>query len=327
MSFIKKSKIIIICGPTGIGKTSVAIKMAKLFSGEIISADSMQIYRYMNIGTAKPSIAEQTAVLHHMIDIVNPDEHFDAADFAAKARSIIAELSKRDILPFIAGGTGFYIKALLHGLFRARPADQNILKKLKGEAVKFGSSALHSRLEKVDPDAANKIHPNDTFRIVRALETFESTGKKISVYQKKHNFEENLFDVLKIGLEVDRKLLYERINKRAELMLKSGFVDEVRELLDKGYHENLKAMQSIGYRHLIEFIREKSSWEETVRLFKRDTRRYAKRQLTWFKADPEIIWLDPDETDNAAILIEDFRNGDEITSPSRRTDLGQVCSI
>lgn len=306
MSFIKKSKIVVICGPTGIGKTSLAIKTAKLFSGEIISADSMQIYRYMHIGTAKPTLAEQTAVFHHMIDIVDPDEQFDAADFAAKARSVIAELCERNVLPFVVGGTGFYIKALLHGLFRARPADQKILIRLKKEAIKVGSPALHSRLKEIDPDAAYKIHSNDTFRIVRALETFESTGKKISEYQKEHNFRENLFDVLKIGLAVDRKQLYERINKRVDLMLESGFVDEVKDLLDKGYHEKLKAMQSIGYRHLIEFIRGAVSWEETVRLFKRDTRRYAKRQLTWFNADPEIIWLDPAEIDKAIILIEDF---------------------
>ena len=306
MSFIKKPKIIVICGSTGIGKTSVAIKMAKLFSGEIISADSMQIYRYMNIGTAKPTIAEQTALLHHMIDIIDPDEKFDAADFAAQARSIIAELCKRNILPFVAGGTGFYIKALLHGLFRARPADQKILNRLKDEAIKFGSPAFHSRLEQIDPDAAHKIHPNDTFRIMRALETFESTGKRISDYQKEHNFGENLFDVLKIGLAVDRKLLYERINKRVDIMLKAGFVNEVKELLDKGYHENLKSMQSIGYRHIVEFIKGQNSWEETVRLFKRDTRRYAKRQLTWFNADPEIIWIDPAEINKATILIEKF---------------------
>ena len=309
MSFVKKLKIIVICGPTGIGKTSVAIKMAQLFSGEIISADSMQIYRYMDIGTAKPTIAEQTAVLHHMIDIVHPDEQFDAADFAARARSIIAELSKKNILPFVAGGTGFYIKALLHGLFRAKPANHKILLRLKEEAIKYGSSALHSRLKKIDPDAAHKIHPNDTFRIMRALETFESTGKTISEYQKEHNFGENLFDVLKIGLAVDRTLLYERINKRVDFMLESGFLDEVKDLLDKGYHKNLKAMQSIGYRHLVDFIKEDVSWDESVRLFKRDTRRYAKRQLTWFKADSEIIWLDPAETNKAAKLIENFRNG------------------
>ncbi|WDN90455.1 tRNA dimethylallyltransferase [Desulfosarcina sp. BuS5] len=306
MSFIKKSKIVVICGPTGIGKTSLAIKTAKLFSGEIISADSMQIYRYMNIGTAKPTLAEQTAVFHHMIDIIDPDEQFDAADFAAKARNVIAELCEKDILPFVVGGTGFYIKALQHGLFRARPADQKILIRLKEEAIKFGSSALHSRLEEIDSDAAHKIHCNDTFRIVRALETFESTGKKISEYQKEHNFGDNLFDVLKIGLAVDRNRLYERINKRVDLMLESGFADEVKNLLEKGYNKNLKAMQSIGYRHLVEFIKGQSSWEKTVRLFKRDTRRYAKRQLTWFNADPEIIWLDPAEIDQATKLIKKF---------------------
>jgi tRNA dimethylallyltransferase len=306
VSLIKKSKIVVICGPTGIGKTSVAIKTAKLFSGEIISADSMQIYRYMNIGTAKPTIAEQTAVFHHMIDIVDPDEQFNAADFAVKARNVIDGLYEKDVLPFVVGGTGFYIKALLHGLFRARPADQKILIKLKEEAAIFGSSALHSRLEKIDSDAANKIHCNDTFRIIRAIETFESTGKKISELQKEHDFGDNLFDVLKIGLTVDRNRLYERINRRVDLMLKSGFADEVKNLLEKGYNKNLKSMKSIGYRHLVEFIKGQSSWEETVRLFKRDTRRYAKRQLTWFNADPEIIWLDPAEIDQATKLIKNF---------------------
>lgn len=303
---IVKPKIVILCGPTGIGKTSAAIKLAKMFFGEIISADSMQIYRYMNIGTAKPTIAEQAAVFHHMIDIVDPDEHFDAADFAKKASCIINELSKKKKLPFVVGGTGFYIKALLHGLFRARPANNKILLQLKEEAIKCGSPLLHSRLKEIDPDAAHKIHPNDAFRIVRALEIFESTGKKISEYQKEHHFGENLFDVLKIGLTMGRKLLYERIDKRVDIMLESGLVDEIKALFAKGYHENIKAMQSIGYRHVIEFIQGKNSWEETIRLFKRDTRRYAKRQLTWFNADSKIIWLNPVEIDQAVKLIENF---------------------
>ncbi len=306
MNLTKKPKIIVICGPTGIGKTTAAIKAAMCFSGEIVNADSMQIYRYMNIGTAKPTRSEQDAVLHHMIDIVDPDEQFDAADFSLKARCTIDNLRKKNILPFVVGGTGFYIKALLHGLFRAGPADNKILTRLKEEAVKYGSSSLHSRLDTIDPKAAQKIHPNDTFRIVRALETFESTGKKISDHQKKHNFKENIFEVLKIGLRMDRDLLYERINRRVDIMLESGLLEEVNMLLDKGYHEGLKAMQSLGYRHIIQFIKGNISWEETVRLFKRDTRRYAKRQLTWFKADPEIIWLDPAETDKAARLIKKF---------------------
>ena len=303
-----KPEIIIICGPTGIGKTSITIKLAKQFSGEVIGADSMQIYRHMDIGTAKPTASEISEVKHHMIDIVNPDEAFDAAKFSTKADEMIKDFAKRDIIPFVAGGTGLYIKSLVDGLFRLTPADPKILKRLEIEAEEKGLESLHNRLSICDPDSATRIHFNDSFRIIRALEVFETTGKPISTYHAEHNFADRKYRVLKIGLKMERELLYERINRRVDIMLDEGLLKEVESLIDKGYSPSLKAMKSLGYRHMAEYISGETSWDEAVRTLKRDTRRYAKRQLTWFRADSEIIWIEPDNIDKASKIIKNFLN-------------------
>lgn len=302
----KKPKVVVICGPTGVGKTSAAIGIAKEFNGEIINADSMQIYRHMDIGTAKPTHKEQACVKHHMIDIVNPDEPFDAAKFAEMARKIIAQLYKQNITPFIVGGTGFYIKALLYGLFQTEPVDPDFRLRLKNEAEIDGAAFLHKRLKKYDPDAAEKIHPNDTYRIIRALEILEATGKSISEYHQEHRFTDNPFEVLTIGLHTNREILYDRINRRVDVMISAGLLDEVKKLISMGYTEDLKPMQSIGYRHMIDFIKDRISWDDTLQTFKRDTRRYAKRQFTWFKAEPDIIWTEPKELTEIRRLIKNF---------------------
>lgn len=302
----KKPKVIVICGPTGVGKTSAAIGIAKEFNGEIINADSMQIYKHMDIGTAKPTHKEQACVKHHMIDIINPDEPFDAAKFAEMARKIIARLYKRNITPFIVGGTGFYIKALLYGLFQAEPVDPDFRLRLKNEAEIDGAAFLHKRLKKYDPDAAEKIHPNDTYRIIRALEILEATGKTISEYHQEHRFTDNPFEVLIIGLHMNREVLYDRINRRVDIMISAGLLDEVKKLVSMGYTEDLKPMQSIGYRHMIDFIKDRISWDDTLQTFKRDTRRYAKRQFTWFKAKPDILWTEPKELTEMCRLIKNF---------------------
>ena len=302
----KKSKVIVVCGPTGVGKTSATIEIAKEFNGEIINADSMQIYRHMDIGTAKPTHKEQACVKHHMIDIVNPDEPFDAAKFAEMARKIIAQLYKQSITPFIVGGTGFYIKALLYGLFQTEPVDPDFRLRLKNEAEIDGTAFLHKRLKKYDPDAAEKIHPNDTYRIIRALEILEATGKSISEYHQEHRFTDNPFEVLTIGLHINREVLYDRINRRVDIMISAGLLDEVKRLISMGYTENLKPMQSIGYRHMIDFIKDRISWDDTLQTFKRDTRRYAKRQFTWFKSDSQIIWTGPKELTEMCRLIKNF---------------------
>ena len=298
-----KPNIVVICGPTGIGKTSVAIETASVFGGEIINADSMQIYKYMNIGTAKPTSQEQTRVPHHLIDILEPDEFFDAAKFAKMAYTKIMELRKRNILPFVVGGTGFYIKALVHGLFQAGSADHNARARLKEEAAAKGADVLYKRLRQYDPDAAEKIHPNDTYRIIRAIEIYEKTGKTISEHRHEHRFSDARFRALKIGLDTGRDILYDRINRRVDAMIAEGFADEVRMLLDRGYSEDLKAMQSIGYRHITEFIRGRLSYDEALRILKRDTRRYAKRQLSWFRSDSEVVWKEADQLRDICDLV------------------------
>lgn len=301
-----KPKIVVICGPTGSGKTTAGIAMAGNFHGRIISADSMQIYRCMNIGTAKPTPDEQASISHYLIDIVDPDETFSAARFATLAGKLIIDLHRQDITPFVVGGTGLYIKALIHGLFKVSPVNTDIRNRLKREAADNGTQALYERLTGYDAAAAARIHPNDTFRIIRALEVYETTGKTISAYQQKHRFENKPFEVLKIGLDVERKALYERIDSRVDEMITSGFVAEVKALRAQGYSERLKAMQSIGYRHIVDFLEGRLVWEEALRTLKRDTRRYAKRQLTWFRRDSDVIWIAPDRLMTMQRLIQKF---------------------
>ncbi len=287
-------RLVLVCGPTSIGKTSMGVNLAQDIEGEIISADSMQVYKHMDIGTAKPAHAEQRLVPHHMIDIIEPDDSFDAARFAKIATKIISELVSQNKTPFIVGGTGLYIKALLHGFSITDPADPEILSRLKREAEEDGPDFLHKKLRGCDKKSADRIHPNDTFRLIRALAVFEKTGKSISSHHENHMFRKNLFNALKIGLDIDRDKLYQRINIRVDEMLENGFLDEVKKLLEMGFFENLKPMKSLGYRHMVDYIQRRHSWEESVRLMKRDTRRYAKRQLTWFRADPDILWVKPD---------------------------------
>ena len=306
VSEITKPKVIVICGPTGIGKTSVSIRLAEKSGGEIISADSMQIYRYMDIGTAKPTVDERDRVLHHMIDIVDPDGDFDAVRFAEMARQKVTQLHQRGVMPFVVGGTGLYIKALLQGLFQSNPVDPQIRERLMKEAAENGSSRLFDHLQQVDPDAADRLHPNDTYRIVRALETIESTGRPISEHQQDHGFSDEPFHALKVCLQMDRQTLYDRIDRRVDLMIDAGFMDEVQKLLGMGYSTDLKSMQSIGYRHIIDFIEGRVSWDECVRTLKRDTRRYAKRQFTWFGADKDMIWHRPDEFNQIGELVAAF---------------------
>ena len=301
-----KPKVIVICGPTGVGKTAVGIQLAEKFDGEIISADSMQIYRYMDIGTAKPTADEQSRISHHMVDIVDPDEDFDAVRFAKIAREKVMQLYQRGVTPLVVGGTGLYIKALLQGLFQSDPVDPEIRERLKKEAAEFGSSALYDRLKQIDPDTADRLHPNDSYRITRALETIESTGRSISEHQQAHEFTDEPFNTLKIGLQMDRQKLYERIDKRVDMMIEEGLVDEVKKLLAMSYSADLKSMQSIGYRHMVEFLAERLPWDECVRTLKRDTRRFAKRQFTWFGADQQIQWYEPDQLNEIVRLVEGF---------------------
>ena len=305
-SFQSKPKAIIICGPTGVGKTSFAIELAKRFQGEIIGADSMQIYRHMDIGTAKPTLAERSMVPHHMVDIVDPDEPFDAESYATLSLSIVMALQARQVLPFVVGGTGLYIKSLIYGLFDVQPRDNEIRIRLKQEAEKEGAGALFERLQQVDPVTAQKLHLNDSYRVIRALEVYEASGVPISEFQQRHRFQESRLTTLKLGLHMDRGQLYERIDARVDMMIQAGLVDEVRRLREAGYSGELKSMQSIGYRHMHDFFCGRLDWPETIRTLKRDTRRYAKRQMTWFKADREVVWVDPVVSEEIENTIKQF---------------------
>jgi tRNA dimethylallyltransferase len=303
---IYKSKLIIICGPTGVGKTALSLEMAERFGGGIIGADSMQIYRYMDIGTAKPTKAEQIRVSHHMIDIVTPDAEYDAARYCREAREAAAGLDRQGRIPLAVGGTGFYIKALLYGLFDSAPTDDAIREKLRTEAGTEGGEALHRRLAAMDPASAARIHANDTYRVIRALEVFECTGLAMSRYQDSHRFADEPFNVLKIGLNRDREILYKRIDCRVEQMMKDGLIEEVRHLLEMGYSEKHRSMQALGYRHVLDLLAGRTPHEEMIEHLKRDTRHYAKRQLTWFRKDKEMHWHSPEDIKAVAERIGRF---------------------
>ncbi|HAR34828.1 MAG TPA: tRNA (adenosine(37)-N6)-dimethylallyltransferase MiaA [Desulfobacter sp.] len=300
------TKIITICGPTGIGKTGFAIALAQELNGEIVGADSMQIYKYMNVGTAKPDERERRLAVHHLVDFLDPAENFDAKSFTVLADQAISDIAKRGRVPLVAGGTGLYIRALLHGLFRGKPACPATLEKLNQALEEKGAPALHERLTKCDPKVAEKIHPNDGFRIVRALEVFLTTGVPISQCRQTHDFKSDRYQSLTFGLHMDRKLLYDRINQRVDMMMAQGLLDEVKNLLNQGYSLELKSMQSIGYRHMGMYIKGDISLEEAVRLLKRDTRRYAKRQFTWFNKEKNLIWINAEETEKAIQTAKDF---------------------
>ncbi len=299
-------KIIVIAGPTGSGKTRLAVDLARQLNGEIVGADSMQIYRYMDIGTAKPTPSEQAQAVHHMIDIIDPDEDFDAAMYAQAAGRAVAGIIARGRLPLVVGGTGLYIKALIYGLFEQGPSDAAVRGALQQEAREKGGAALHRRLAVVDSQAAVKIHPNDIYRIVRALEVFQITGQPLSEYHQRHGFDVPQFEPFTLGIDWPRAALYARINRRVEAMMAQGFEEEVKGLLTNGYDRQLKSMQSLGYRHMAAFIDGETSWADTVETLKRDHRRYAKRQLTWFRAHPAVHWTSPAAMPDAVERIQQF---------------------
>ena len=296
-----KPKLVIILGPTGVGKSEVAIDVALGVGGEIINADSQQVYRAMDIGTGKPTLEKRRKLPHHLIDIVDPDEEFNVALFREKALKSAEAIWSQGKKVVVCGGTGLYIKALTHGLFVGPAKNPEIRKRLEQEAGENGLETLYLRLGRVDPDALPSIHPNDRYRIIRALEVFEMTGKRMSQWQREHGFKESPFEILKIGLNREREDLYGLINRRCEEMVANGFVQEVRGLVDRGYRLDLKPMQSVGYRHMGLYLSGVMGLEEAVSLMQRDTRHLAKRQLTWFRADKEIRWFHP-ERDKKEIL-------------------------
>ncbi len=298
-----RPRVVILLGPTGVGKSKLVLELAEAFGGEILSADSMQVYRYMDIGTAKPTPEDQKRVRHHLIDLVTPDQPFHAALYRTLGRKTIDQLYKRGKPIWVVGGTGLYIKALTQGLFPGPKIDPTVRERLKQEAKEKGEAFLYQRLKEVDPKTASHLHPHDLFRMIRALEVFDSTGVPISFFREQHRFGERPYLSLKIGLEMDRKMLYRRIEERVDQMMERGFLQEVKKLMEMGYGSELKPMQSLGYKQMIQFLSKKIGWDEAVRQIKRDTRHYAKRQWTWFKADPEVCWRD-ESIDRERIFLE-----------------------
>jgi tRNA dimethylallyltransferase len=298
-----RPRIVIFLGPTGVGKSRLAIEWAEKLGGEIVSADSVQVYQYMDIGTGKPTLDDQKRVRHHLIDLVPPDQPFHAALYRTLGRKTIDQLFQNRKPTWVVGGTGLYIKTLTQGLFTSPKVDPYVRESLRQEAKEKGAGVLYERLKKVDSQTASRLHPNDLFRIIRALEVVDSTGAPISFYREQHRFGERPYLTLKIGLEMNRDRLYLRIEERVDQMLEKGFLHEVERLMEMGYGPELKPMQSLGYKQMVQFLRKEVGWDEAIRQMKRDTRHYARRQWTWFKADPEVHWWD-ESTDCQEILLD-----------------------
>lgn len=290
-STMHPKRILVLVGPTAVGKTSLALQLAPELNAEIVSADSMQIYRGMDIGTSKPTAEERQRVVHHLIDVVDPDESFHAVQFQEEADRAIEDIQARGKTAMIVGGTGLYIKVLLHGLFEDPSVDKFEKWEEKLNHYKSLGENPHRTLESLDPAAAHRIHPNDHVRARRALEVFLRTGKSITDLQKEHGFKQDRYEALTIGLTMDRERLFERINTRVDEMVRAGLVEEVRTLMARGYSADLPSMRSLGYRHVTKVIAGEMENSEAVRLFKRDTRRYAKRQYTWFNNQEQVGWL------------------------------------
>lgn len=298
-------RILIICGPTASGKTAVGIELAKRFDGEIVSADSQQVWRGFDIGTAKPTAEERAAVPHHLVDVADPEEHFDAARFVELADAAIADIVARGKRPLVVGGTGMYLRLLVRGVCDAPPQDADYRAELEKEIEEEGLAKLHERLTEVDPALAERIHPNDQARIVRALEIHQLTGEPASALHEAHRFGERRYNALQIGLDLERTELYARIDARVDRMIEEGLVDEVRGLLEK-VDESCQPFQAVGYREVVAHLRGELPLDEMVERIKRNSRRFAKRQLTWFRGDPDIRWRAPQERPAVISDIETF---------------------
>lgn len=288
-------RIIAIIGPTAIGKTALSLKMSMGYSCEIVSVDSMQVYRYMDVGTAKASEEERRQVPHHLIDIVDPDDEYNVSRYVDDAGKACRQIAARGRIPLLVGGSGLYLRGLLEGLSDVVSIDAKIREAIRLDIVANGKEWLFAEVQRVDPLAALRVHPHDTQRLIRALEVYRSSGKTWTEHLSTGRQRPLDAQVLLLGLTCDRNDLYDRINRRVTSMIEGGLLEETRGLLAKGYSGALKSMQSIGYRHMVNYIDRVWSWDEAVRFLARDTRRYAKRQYTWFGRDPEINWLDMNE--------------------------------
>ncbi len=297
--------VIVIAGPTASGKTGLSIELAKLINGSIVSADSMQIYRYMDIGTAKPDENERSGIRHYLINEVDPDENFSVARYRELAMQYIESVIKDGKHPIVTGGTGLYINSLLYNIsFSEAISDDELRAALKKEAEEKGNRYLYGRLLEIDPEAAAKIHENDIKRVIRAIEVYTHTNKTMSEHVKMSRMEPAPYEYIVFGLNWDREKLYKRIDARVDKMISDGLVDEVKQLMEMGYDKGTTAMQAIGYKEILRYLIDENSLEDTIDILKRDTRHYAKRQLTWFRRIREINWLDLDENTDLKEVAE-----------------------
>lgn len=294
-----KKPLIILTGPTAVGKTALSIKLARAIDGEIISADSVQVYRRMDIGSAKITKQEMEGIPHYLIDVLEPEEDFNVMVFQQMAKKAMDEIYAREKIPIITGGTGFYIQAVLNDIsFTETDADDELRKKLEEEAEQNGAEALHQKLQAVDPKAAEKIHPNNVKRVIRALEFFLETGKKISEHNAAERQKESPYNFAYFVLNMDRQKLYSRIELRIDQMLEAGLVEEVRQLKQEGCQKGMVSMQALGYKEILSWLNGECTFDEAICILKRDTRRFAKRQLTWFRREKDVCWIEKEQYDN-----------------------------
>ena len=296
--------LIILTGPTSVGKTALSIKLAKAVNGEIVSADSMQVYKSMDIGTAKITKAEMCDVPHYLIDEFEPDEEFSVVKFQEYAKKYINQIYEKGKIPILVGGTGFYIQAVLYDIdFTSNETDITYRKELEQLAEEQGGEYLHQMLDRIDPGSAASIHPNNIKRVIRALEYSKLTGEKISVHNEEQKEKKSPYQYCYFVLTKNRSELYETINSRVDIMLQMGLLEEVKALAVKGYSRNLVSMQGLGYKELFAYLDGEYTLEDAVSILKRDTRHYAKRQITWFKREKDVIWIDKDEFQNEEDIL------------------------
>lgn len=304
---VKKRPLVILTGPTAVGKTALSIALAKAIGGEIISADSMQVYRHMDIGSAKVTPEEMEGVPHYLIDVLEPDQEFNVVVFQELAKQAAAKIYSRGHIPIVVGGTGFYIQALVYDIdFTENDEDTAFRRTLEEQAKREGAEALYERLRAVDPESCESIHAHNIKRVIRAIEFYEKTGKKISEHNREQRQNDSPYNFAYFVLNDDRERIYERINGRADLMMAQGLVEEVRALRESGCRKDMVSMQGLGYKELLSYLEGETSLEEAVYLIKRDTRHFAKRQLTWFRREKEVIWVDKTVFDHDSQKILDF---------------------
>jgi tRNA dimethylallyltransferase len=301
-------QIVILTGPTATGKTALAIELATRYGAEIISADSRQVYRYLDIGTAKPTLEQRAAVPHHLIDVVTPDERFDSARFRTQAMSVIHGARQRNKRMLVVGGTGLYLRALTQGLFQGPPADHGLRARLQEQEHTEGKGFLHRWLGNVDPAAAARLHPNDIVRHTRALEVFLLTGTPMSRWQQEHGFRERPFSTLTISLVCERDVLHRRIEARCQQMIHDGLLEELRQVWAMGYDPTLPVFQTIGYAQMGAFLQQRLGYEDALTQMATETKRLAKRQLTWLRAEPDVQWFTPQQERGITTALERFWN-------------------